>query len=125
MGDWPSQLVMHFRGRPLPESGLPAGYASLIERYDLSLPLPPRLSAIANRHHPGSNDAWLMQTPRHQPHADFASQLTYAFKYEGIDLAVLRQLFSAIDGGEIEAFVRETPTGTFATPRITPLRFGG
>lgn len=114
MGEWPSQQVMHFRGRPLPEAGVLVGYASLIERYDLSLPLPPRLSAIAGRHHPVSNEIWLMQTPRHQPGADFASQLTYAFRYEGIDLAVLRQLFSAIDGHEIEAFVRETPTGAFA-----------
>lgn len=114
MSDWPSQPVMHFRGRPLPEPGVPVGYASLMERYRLSLPLPPRLSAIAGRHHPASNAAWLMQTPRHQPGADFASQLTYAFRYEGIDLAVLWQLFSAIDGREVEAFVRETPTGTFA-----------
>ena len=114
MGEWPSQTVTHFRGRPLPEAGVPVGYAALMERYGLILPLPPRLSAIAGRHHPVSNEAWLMQTPRHQPDASLASQLTYALRYEGIDLSVLWQLFSIIDGRELEAFVRETPTGTFA-----------
>ena len=47
MGEWPSQQVTHFRGRPLPEAGVPVGYAALMERYGLILPLPPRLSAIA------------------------------------------------------------------------------
>ena len=93
---------------------MPAGYAALIERYDLILPLPSRLSAIAERHHPGSTDAWLMQTPRHQPEVSLAGHLTYAFRYEGIDLAVLWQLFHRIDTDDIAAMVRAKPTGSFA-----------
>lgn len=93
---------------------MPAGYAALIEHYGLTVPLPARLSAIAGRHHPASTEAWLMQTPRHQPAADLASQLTYAFRYEGIDLAALFALFTAIGGDEIAAIVRSAPTGTFA-----------
>ena len=114
MGERPSQPVTHFHGRPLPEAGLPVGYAALIERYGLAVPLPVRLSAIAGRHHPASTDAWLMQTPRHQPAEGLASQLTYAFRYEGIDLAVLFALFTAIGGDEVAAIVRAAPTGTFA-----------
>ena len=54
MGEWPSQAVNDFRGRRLPEPATPCGYAALIDAYDLSLPLPPRLAAIAERHHPGA-----------------------------------------------------------------------
>ncbi|WP_334185932.1 hypothetical protein [Novosphingobium sp.] len=58
MGEWPSQAVMDFRGRRLPEPAIPQGYAALIAKYDLSLPLPPHLAAIAERHHPASTDDW-------------------------------------------------------------------
>ncbi|KQV64067.1 cell filamentation protein Fic [Caulobacter sp. Root343] len=105
---------MDFRGRPLPERGRPAGYAALIARYDLVLPPPPRLVAIADRHHPASTDDWLMLTPRHQPQADLGHQLSFAFRYEGIDLQVLSRLFQAVAGEEIAAIVRAAPTGAFA-----------
>jgi hypothetical protein len=38
------------------------GYAPLIARYDLAVPLPGRLAAIAQRHHPTATALWLMQT---------------------------------------------------------------
>jgi Fic family protein len=114
MGDWPAQAVMDFRGRPLPERGTLAGYSALIARYDLVLPLPPRLAAIADRHHPISTDDWLMLTPRHQPHAELGPQLTFAFRYEGIDLQVLSRLFTAVEPEEIAAIIRAAPTGAFA-----------
>jgi len=114
MGEWPSQPVMYFHGRVLPEAGWPVGYAALIERYGLKLPLPPQLSAIAERHHPKSTEAWLMQSPRHQPEPTLAGQLTYALRYEGVDLAVLWQLFKIIDARELSATVQAKPTGSFS-----------
>ena len=32
-------------------------------------------------------------TPRHAPHARLEGHLTFALKYEGLDLAVLKRLF--------------------------------
>ena len=86
-----------FRELLLPEAGTPAGYAALIARYDLVVPLPARLIAIAQRHHPVSTGRWLMQTPRHAPGNGLAQQLTHALRYEGVDLAVLAPLFGMID----------------------------
>jgi len=114
MGEWPTQMVRDFHGRALPEPGIPCGYASLITRYDLILPFPSRLAAIANRHHPVSNVAWLMLTPRHRPEDTLGQQLTFAFRYEGIDLQVLALLFRSIMPADIEAIVRAAPTGGFA-----------
>lgn len=114
MGEWCTQAVTNFRGRPLPERGEPAGYAALIARYDLPVPLPPRMAAVAERHHPASDVDWLMLTPRHRPAAELADQLVFAFRYEGIDLQILSYLFQAVSTAEIEAIVRATPTGGFA-----------
>ena len=114
MGDWPSQAVMDFRGRRLPEPAIPQGYAALIARYDLSLPLPPHLAAIAKRHHPASTDDWTLLTPRHFPDATLAGQLVFALKWEGVDLSVLARLFATIGAQTISDFILATPTGAFA-----------
>lgn len=114
MGDWPSQPVNHFHGRALPEPAIPAGYAGLIQRFDLAVPLPPRLTAIAERHHPAPNPSWPLLTPRHRPPDTLAGQLVFALKWEGVDLGVLAALFKAVEPNEVAAIVRATPTGAFA-----------
>lgn len=114
MSEWPSQPVNDFRGRALPEPATPVGYAALMAVYDLRLPVPPRLTAIAERHHPVATADWNLLTPRHRPDATFAAQLTFAIKWEGIDLAVLSQLFQAIPPDAVADLVRATPTGAFA-----------
>ncbi|BCG83777.1 Fic family protein [Mesorhizobium sp. 113-3-3] len=114
MGEWFTRPVTDFRGRPLPEPGEPAGYAALAEHYELAAPLPQRLAAIAERHHPQSTDEWLLLTPRHRPPPTLENQLIFAFRYEGVDLQVLFQLFSAIKAADIETIVRRAPTGSFA-----------
>ena len=114
MGDLSSQPVSHFRGGLIPERATPAGYAALIEHFDLAVPLPSRLTAIAERHHPTSNRSWQLLTPRHRPLDTFEAQLVFALKWEGVDLGVLAALFKAVDPREIAAMVRATPTGVFA-----------
>jgi hypothetical protein len=114
MSEWPSQLVINFHGRPLPEQGIPAGYAALIDRYALDLPLPRRMAAIAERHHPRSTGEWLMLTPRHRPEPNLNAHLVFALKWEGVDLLVLAKLFKAIAPDQVIALVLATPTGSFA-----------
>lgn len=109
-----SQPVTSFRERSLPEPAILTGYAALIHGYDLKLPLPSRLAAIAARHHPRSTSAWLLLTPRHRPAPTFAGELAFALKWEGVDLAVLAALFKSVTAGEIAAIVRATPPGGFA-----------
>ena len=114
MGEFSSESVNHFHGLALPEQAAPAGYAALIERFDLAVPLPPRLAAIADRHHPKSNLSWHLLTPRHRPPDTLEGQLVFALKWEGVDLGVLTALFKAVEPNEVAAIVRATPTGTFA-----------
>jgi hypothetical protein len=57
---------------------------------------------------------WRIMTPRHAPHATLDGHLTFALKYEGLDLAVLKRLFLEAGSGAIEALVRNKSTGSYA-----------
>jgi Fic family protein len=109
-----SDLVIVFHDRRLPERATPAGYAALIDAYELSVPWPRTLSAIGTRHRTTEEGGWRILTPRHAPDPSLEGHLTFALKYEGLDLAVLKRLFLAIAPADIEALVRSKPTGSYA-----------
>jgi len=109
-----SEPVSVFYDRRLPERAAPAGYAALIGAYDLAAPLPRRLAAIGARHKIYEKAGWRVFTPRHQPEANLESHLTFALRYEGLDLAVLKRLFETVGPDPIEAMVRQAPTGKYA-----------
>jgi hypothetical protein len=111
----------HFSGpvsiiheRALPERAIPAGYAALIDAYGLRVPLPRTLSATGERHRVRNEGGWRILTPRHAPSPDLEGHLTFALKYEGLDLAILKRLFVAVPPAEIEAVVRAKPTGSYS-----------
>ncbi|MCY4645560.1 MAG: Fic family protein [Gammaproteobacteria bacterium] len=108
---------MNHRWPALPEPGTPAGYAALIAEYDLRVPPPSRLVAIANRHHPDSTRQWRMFAPSLAPEESLADQLEFAVKWEGASLAVLRALFRRVGPADIVRMVRDKPTGKY-TRRI-------
>jgi hypothetical protein len=106
--------VIVFQERRLPETATPAGYSALINAYGLAVPLPRTLSAIGERHRIIEEGGWRIMTPRHVPHPTLEGHLTFALRYEGLDLAVLKRLFITTGPGEVEAIVRRTPTGSYA-----------
>jgi hypothetical protein len=55
-----------------------------------------------------------MFTSRHAPHLSLYGHLTFALKYEGVDLAVLKALFDVIDAKEIINIVKYEPTGIYS-----------
>lgn len=110
-----------FRERVLPERATPAGYAALIDAYALKVPLPRILSACGEHHRvtfrrqlETLEGSWQIFTPRHAPAATLEGHLTFALKYEGLDLAVLKRLFQTTGPSAMEALVRRTPTGSYA-----------
>src|ERR1700733_10066061 len=115
--DSPNQFsgpITNFHGLALPERATPAGYAALIDAYQLQVPLPRTLFATSERHRTREADGWRILTPRHTPSSDLEGHLTFALKNEGLDLAILKRLFSVVTPGEIEAIVRAKPTGGYA-----------
>src|SRR5438093_3686423 len=88
--------VTVFHEKRLPEPATPAGYAALIDAYGLEVPLSRTLFATGEHHRVTEETEWRILTPRHAPAADLEGHLTFALKYEGLDLAVLKKLFEAI-----------------------------
>jgi len=103
-----------FQENWLPEKAAPAGYTALIDAYGLAVPLPRRLFATGERHRILDQDGWRILTPRHKPKASLQGHLTFALKYEGLDLVVLKRLFLATGPEPIVDWVRNTPTGSYA-----------
>lgn len=103
-----------FHERRLPETATPVGYAALYDAYSLAAPLPLTLAAISRHHKLVTRDGWRLLTPRHAPAATLEGHLTFALKYEGVDLALLRRLFLATGPGPIAALVATKPSGIYA-----------
>ena len=97
-----------------PERATPAGYAALIDAYRLQVPLPRMLCATSEHHRTRNEGGWRILTSRHTPSPDLEGHLTFALKNEGLDLAILKRLFSTVSPAEIEAIVRAKPTGGYA-----------
>lgn len=89
------------------------GYSALIKKYNLIVPLPERLSAINKKHHKYETVDWHFYTPRHAPEDNLYGHLVFALKYEGIDLYILKALFTAISSTEIEALIIERPGSAY------------
>ncbi len=101
----------------MPEKAKPVGYAAMIDAYDLAVPVPITLSAIGAHHRVLKKGGWRLLTPRHEPQPTLEGHLVFALKYEGLDLAVLKQLFLAVGPTAIEAIIKASPTGSY-TRRI-------
>ena len=92
---------------------LPAGYAALIDAYELQVPIPLTRCAIGKRHKVYEQNGWRIYTPRHEPQATLEGHLVFALKYEGLDLAVLKRLFEAVAPADLEGIIRAKPTSAY------------
>lgn len=106
--------VTVFHGRRLPETATPAGYAALFDAFKLNAPIPRTLAATSDRHIVKRDGGWQILTPRHAPGPTIEGHLTFAIKNEGLDLALLSELFKKIGPQPIEEIVRSRPTGKYA-----------
>ncbi|MDI1354541.1 MAG: Fic family protein [bacterium] len=109
-----SKIVSVFHGRSTPEQGSIAGYAAIIEFHNLKIPIPAQLALISDKHKAYDTDEWRVLTPRHKPEESLAAQLTFALKYEGVDLAVLKALFTSVNQKEILSLIEKEPTGSYS-----------
>ncbi len=113
-----SETITAFQGYTLPEPDLQlAGYSALIRVYNLNVPLPDNLAAISQQHRKYKEGKWAVFTKRHRPNDNLLAHLTFALKYEGVDLNIIKSLFIAIEEDEIVSIIKNEPTGSY-TRRI-------
>ncbi len=79
-----------------------AGYSALIHFYDLAVPLPELISAISKKHRSYTEGKWRVFKTGREPLSTLLGHLTFALKYEGVDLLVLKKLFETVNKSEIE-----------------------
>jgi len=109
-----SQIVTVFHERICPEIGTIIGYGALIDAYHLSVPFPDKLALISKKHKHYETEEWIVFTPRYIAADDLNGHLTFALKYEGVDLLILKSLFSLVGKKEIIAIIKGEPTGQYS-----------
>jgi len=96
----------------------PVGYSELVRRY--SLPVLPHYSRsfVAQK---GRRKTLIdpilkteIYTREYDPGTGLGNHLTFALKFEGLNLEILSFLFQKIDKKELETFIKETPGGKYA-----------
>jgi hypothetical protein len=96
----------------------PVGYSELVRRYSLDV-IPHHVrSFIAER---GSRKSAMdryrkteIYTKKYDPGNNLEDHLTFALKFEGINLENLSALFRVVDPSELEHFIKKTPAGKYA-----------
>ena len=109
-----SEVIRVFYERIVPEEGNIAGYAALMNRYDLQVPVPDMLSIISRKHRYYQTQEWRVFTPRHMPENTLIGHLTFALKYEGIELGLLKQLFNTVAVEEWINIISIEPNGQYS-----------
>ncbi len=108
-----SQEILIFHGITAPETGLLAGYSAVINCYELKVPLPSRLCIISARNRKYVTEGWMVFGPKYQPDETLLAHLTFALKYEGVNLLLFKKLFEKAGPEEITAIIKTEPTGQY------------
>ena len=109
-----SQEINVFHGRQTPEKATLVGYGAVIDSLDLAVPLPTQLAVISEKHRQYNTPEWLVYTPRHTPKDSLYGHLTFAIKYEGINLLFFKKLFDLIEKTAIESMVIKEPLSQYS-----------
>jgi hypothetical protein len=109
-----SQEINVFHGRQTPEKATLVGYGAIIDSLDLAVTLPNQLAIISEKHRQYQTPEWLVFTPRHTPQDSLYGHLTFAIKYEGINLLFFKKLFVIVDKTDIESMVIKEPLSQYS-----------
>jgi Fic family protein len=108
-----SEKISVFHGRQAPEEGWVVGYAAIINSLALSVPMPPKIVLISEKHRQYEQENWVVLTPRYKPEESLLGHLVLAIKYQGIDLLFFKKLFETLDVKEIEGWIKTEPQGKY------------
>jgi len=105
-----------FQERVVPDGTKMAGWIALMRLFDLRVPVRHPSSVSEQNISTGSRQQgeWQVYGERYQPENTFAGHLTFALRYEGLDLLVLKRIFEATPKREVEAYVRDAPAGIYS-----------
>ena len=103
-----------FHGRTVPEDGVIVGYGAIIEAYKLAIPIPVKLTFISTKKRQYENHEWKVLPARYLPEENLYKQITFALKYEGVDLLLFKKLFEVLKKTELEEMIQQEIQGQFS-----------
>lgn len=110
------------QGVAKPFPGWLVGYAAIIEKLRLPVPLPVLKAMVSEKHQHVRNDAWVVLPIAYLPqdHSGLTqiralfNQLVFALKYEGVNLLVFAKLYEKLSDEELLALVGIEPLGQYS-----------
>ncbi len=109
-----SQHINIFQDRVAPEDVQTlVGYGALILKYELKVVLPESLSVIGFGYRKYSQKYWNIYTASYLPQDSIIGHLTFALKYEGVDLAILNALFRKIEVKQLVEEIKQAPNDRY------------
>ncbi|KAA2218515.1 Fic family protein [Maribacter flavus] len=113
-----SRKVITFHGRVMPEEGVLVGYAFILQILEKHtgrrLPTPDVLAMVTDKQQRYNTEQWQVFANRYMPSKDEMSHLTFALKYEGIDLLILKEFFLYAGDGLVKTMMKNEPTGQYS-----------
>ncbi len=103
-----------FHGRTVPKEGVIVGYGAIIESFDLSAPIPNQLSFVSEKKRSYQTEQWRVFESRYLPEQTLYKQLIFAFKYEGVDLIILKKLFDQLNETEVSEMIQQEIMGQYS-----------
>lgn len=103
-----------FHGRTVPEDGVIVGYGAIIEAYKLAVPIPEKLTFISTKKRQFENKEWKVFPSRYLPEENLYKQITFALKYEGVNLLIFKKLFEVLKKTELEEMIQQEIQGQFS-----------
>ncbi|MEY4804600.1 MAG: hypothetical protein RL331_1119 [Bacteroidota bacterium] len=103
-----------FHGRTVPEDGVIVGYGAIIEAYKLAVPIPEKLTFISTKKRQFENKEWKVFPSRYLPEENHYKQITFALKYEGVNLLIFKKLFEVLKNTELEEMIQQEIQGQFS-----------
>lgn len=103
-----------FHGRTTPEKGSIEGYASIINSYNLEVPIPYTISLISSKNRKYKKFGWNVLPSRYKPEDNLYKQLIFAFKYEGVNLLLLKKIFEKLKATEVIELINIEPVGQYS-----------
>ncbi|MDD2388067.1 MAG: Fic family protein [Bacteroidales bacterium] len=116
-----SHTTLIFHGKQLPEKATVVGYSAIIHSKQIEIPLPNYISIISNQNKKYQQDNWKVFPKSYLPSdtielseiESLHKQLTFALKYEGINLLVFKKLTQHYELNQLNKLVGIEPTGQY------------
>ena len=117
-----SHHALVFYGAELPEEGTLVGYAAIIHKLKLRVPLPGKMALISEQNRKYLDPPWMVFPNVYGPDDNLQiseiealyRHLVFALKYEGVNLLAFKKIAEYYDEDQLSELVSIEPTGQYA-----------